>query len=244
MTDIPSPTATSSADPRRQKPVTIRWRGLIGELFIDKESWGAIEWSGQRGAFCIEDAEGECLRHKDSIHGKAVAKEEAIALAEEMIRDGRMPAPEEASRLRKERLRQERERRAKQPSEIRRRQKRDERNLLWDIEHEAQRRDEKARPLYEAIAETLDFTDPELWRSNSFAALRDRLIVAVRYGIAKLEKEVVVYGWRKKTRRLDRAREILRLLDPNGTLEGALRSDEDEDEMTAGRAGPARNKEG
>lgn len=220
----------TTSDPRRQKPVVIKWHGLIGQLTIDGKPWGAIEWSEKRGAWCIEDAEGQCLRHKESIRGQAAAKEAAIELAQAMILDGRMPSPEEALRQRKEHRKTERERRARQPAEIARRQKRDERDLLWDIEREAERRDERAPPLYEVIAQTLDFTEPELWRSNSFAALRARLIVSVRHAIAKLEKEVVVYGWREKNTRLARAREILRLLDPDGTLDGALRLVDDRDD--------------
>jgi hypothetical protein len=95
------------SDPRRSKPITILWDGTIGRLFIDDESWGAIEWSDRRQAWCIEDAEGRCLRHKGSIRGQATVKDAAIALAEAMIRDGRMPSPEQAKQ-------EHRERRAKQ----------------------------------------------------------------------------------------------------------------------------------
>jgi hypothetical protein len=119
-----------SNDPRREKPISIRWDGMIGQLTIDGESWGAIEWSPKRGGFCIEDAEGRCLRHKASIRGQAVAKADAIALARAMIRDGRMPSPEEAKRQYDERRQRERKRRAKQPSEIRRREQREERDRL------------------------------------------------------------------------------------------------------------------
>jgi hypothetical protein len=185
--------AVESADPRRQKPVTITWDGMTGELTIDGESWGAIEWSPKREAWCIEDAEGECLRHKASIHGQAAAKDDAIALAQAMIRDGRMPSPEEAKRQHNERKQRERERRAKQPSEIRRREERDERDRLWGAEAtaECEERDaEDETPLYELVIDTLDLTNQELWKSNSFAVLRARLITTTRAAIARLEYEL------------------------------------------------------
>jgi hypothetical protein len=47
--------------------------------------------------------------------------------------------------------------------------------------------DQAEAPLYEALADVFDFTDPELWRSNSFAALRPRLVVHVRAIVARLE---------------------------------------------------------
>lgn len=83
--------------------------GRVGQLIVGGEIWGAVEWSEKRGVWCIEDAEGRCLRHASSIHGQAAAKEAAIALAEQLVRDGTIPAPEEALRLR-------REKRAKRPS--------------------------------------------------------------------------------------------------------------------------------
>ena len=104
----------------------------VGCLIVGGETWGAVEWSEKRGVWCIEDAEGRCLRHASSIQGQAAAKEEAIALAEQMVRDGRMPSPEEAAQRRASERQREREKRAKQPSEIRRKQERAERNRLWD----------------------------------------------------------------------------------------------------------------
>src|SRR5262245_13595398 len=111
---------------RRQRPVTIEWtrNGLIGRLLMDGENWGAVEWSEKRKAWCIEDAEGRCLSHHSHIHGQAIAKDEAITLAQAMIQDGRMPSPED----REDRLQRDRERRAKYPSEIRRREQREERD--------------------------------------------------------------------------------------------------------------------
>jgi hypothetical protein len=45
-------------------------------------------------------------------------------------------------------------------------------------------------PLYEALDDVFDFTDAELWKSNSFAAIRPRLIVLMRYVITKLETQL------------------------------------------------------
>ena len=93
--------ASHSNDPRRHRPITIKWLrgGLIGQLLVGTEFWGAIEWSKKRNAWCIEDAEGRCLAHEASIHGQAAARDAAIKLAQAIIRDGRMPSPEEAKRL-------------------------------------------------------------------------------------------------------------------------------------------------
>jgi hypothetical protein len=214
-------------DLRRQKPIKIKWDGMIGQLTIDGESWGAIEWSEKRGAWCIEDAEGACLRHKASIHGQAAAKDAAIELAEAMIRDGRMPSPEEAKQQHKSRQQRDRERRAKYPSEIRRRQQREEQERLFRASMDAgyqQRREEREEPFYAAVADTLNLDDPELWKSNSFARLRARLIVIVRAAIADMEYDLVHHlaGPRRRhsqkyqqhiEKRLARAREILERLD-------------------------------
>jgi hypothetical protein len=89
-------------DPRRQRPIAIKWvcGGKIGRLMIDREFWGAVEWSPKRNAWCVEDAEGRGLTHEAHIHGQGAAKPNAIALAQTMIRDGRLPSPEEARRQR------------------------------------------------------------------------------------------------------------------------------------------------
>jgi hypothetical protein len=209
-------TQPDAVDPRRQKPIIIHWDGLTGRLLIDAEIWGAVEWSEKRQAFCIEDAEGRCLSHHSHIHGEDKDKAGAVALAEAMIRDGRMPAPEEAREARRERLKRDRERRAKRPSEIKRREARAERDRLDHAYYEADWKDrsiELDEPLYEVLADALDFADPELWKSNSFARLRDRLIIHLRAAIAKLEAD----RFQRKIdrdRRLERAREILGLLEP------------------------------
>jgi hypothetical protein len=206
----------AESDPRRHKPIMIHWDGLIGRLLIDGESWGAVEWSEKRQAFCIEDAEGRCLSHHSHIHGEDKDKAGAVALAEAMIRDGRMPTPEDAKKARDERLKRDRERRAKQPSEIKRREARAERDRLWRAYSEAdyrERQAERREPLYEVLADALDFTDPDLWKSNSFARLRDRLIPCVQAAIAEIESDL----FRHRTdrgKRLKRAREILALLQP------------------------------
>jgi hypothetical protein len=212
---------TAMAKDRRQQPIKIEWIGLIGRLLVDGESWGAVEWSEKRQAWCIEDAEGRCLSHHAHVHGEHKDKAGAVALAEAMIRDGRMPTPEQATEARKERLKLDRERRAKQPSEIKRRQAKAERDRLqrasWDADQE-ERDAEESEPLYELVVDTFDLADPELWKSNSFARLRERLIVNVRAAIAELEsnEERLRRWWREDgidfDARLNRAREILKIL--------------------------------
>ena len=75
-------------------------------------------------------------------------------------------------------------------------------------------------PFYEIFAEAFDLADPSLWKSNSFAVVRPRLLIEVRAAIAHLEYED--HRQRTKYRRgpspeaqckLARAREILALLD-------------------------------
>lgn len=56
----------------------------------------------------------------------------------------------------------------------------------WDAEQEESRRP----PLDEALADVFDFSDPDLWKSNSWAMLRPRLMVHVRARVAKLEYEL------------------------------------------------------
>jgi len=67
--------------------------GLIGQVTLDGEHWASVEWSVKRQQWCIEDAEGRCLAHRASIHGAAASRDQAVALAEAMIRDGRTPDP-------------------------------------------------------------------------------------------------------------------------------------------------------
>jgi hypothetical protein len=45
--------ASHSNDPRRHRPITIKWLrgGLIGQLLVGTEFWGAIEWSKKRNAW-------------------------------------------------------------------------------------------------------------------------------------------------------------------------------------------------
>ena len=44
---------TTGADPRRHRPMTITWDGMIGRLWIDDEFWGAVdvERLGSRGVY-------------------------------------------------------------------------------------------------------------------------------------------------------------------------------------------------
>ena len=217
----------------RHGPIAITWTGdgLIGRLTIGGEQWGAVEWSEKRQRWCIEDAEGQCLTHAASIRGMAESKKEAVALAKAMVLDGRMPDPKTARAEHEERRRVAREKRQQLPSEIRRREERKKQLSRWgDAATEgwrARTADDKAAPLYETLAEAFDVADPELWKSNSFAALRPRLVLHVRHAIAKFEQELAYAAgaprWRStpsETSALDaklaRAREILGQLVSSG----------------------------
>ncbi len=213
-----------SADPR-QGPIAITWRsdGLIGRLTLNGEFWASVEWSEKRQRWCVENSEGHCLRHRSSIHGAEASREAAAALAEAMIRDGRMPDPATA----RKNLEDARRERRNRPEAIRkaalRKQWSDASTVKWD----ASEAENAAPPLYEVLADAFDFADPELWKSNSFASMRPRLVLHVRAAIAKLEERIawelqgVPLGASKKRReatasavsmieaKLTRAREIL-----------------------------------
>jgi hypothetical protein len=222
------------SDPRRQRPIKIEWTNpdRAAHLYIDLKLWSEVEWSEKRQAWCIQDAEGRCLAHTASVHAQTESKAEALALAEAMIRDGRLPNPEDAKRARDERVQRERERRAKQPSEIARQQLRAEeekwRNAFYALEYPEE---EDEEPFYELIADVFDLANPELWKRNSFARLRDRLVLSLQKEIARIEYErrhnLRHYGKKqfarmeqyndagsKKAARLARARELLALLHP------------------------------
>jgi hypothetical protein len=91
-------------------------------------------------------------------------------------------------------LKGQRDKRRQQPAEIRKReQRRQEKKQLSDLTSKAwhaEDEDGEAQPLYEALADAFDFADPELWRSNSFAALRPRLVLHVKAVVAKLDGEL------------------------------------------------------
>jgi len=107
-----------------------------------------------------------------------------------MIRDGRMPAPDELARE----ARARREKRRQQPAQIRKREERRQRDAAWfaaiSAKLDAERLDRAELPVVEALAEAFDFADPELWKSNSWAAMRPRLIVHQRAVVAKLESDL------------------------------------------------------
>jgi hypothetical protein len=243
----------------REGAIAISWSEVtgIGDVLLDGVVFARVEWSEKRGQWCIEDAAGACLRHVGSIKGQAASKEEAVALAEAMVRDGTMPTPEQARAEHAERERiagprreEARERRKAQPAEIRRYEAKkaldkERSDASWEAS-KAEMADEDAEPLYEALAAALDFADPELWKSNSFAALRPRLVLHVRAVVARLESDLLYERsrspnpfsmgaskeWRKAAAdrrkaetsraigkleaKLARAREILRLLTPDG----------------------------
>ena len=182
----------------RTGKLTIAWAAAdegIGAVSLDGVVFARVEWSEKRQAWCVEDAAGQCLRHVGSIKGAAASKEEAVALAEAMIADGRMPDPETAWKEYRERQRIAREKRDKQPAQIRKAEEQrafDQRRSDASTEKwEAQSADKDAGPLYEALADAFDFADPELWKSNSFAALRPRLVLHVRAVVAELEYDLV-----------------------------------------------------
>jgi hypothetical protein len=219
------------SDPRQQQ-LQITWSRdkLIGRIEIGGALWCAVEWSEKQQAWCIEDAEGRCLTHRAHQHSKAAAKDEAVALAFAMIRDGRMPSPEEARQARKDR----RERRQQQPAQQRRRVQQEaaraERSKAWRAQYDATQREKNELPLYEFLSDIFDLADAELWKSNSFAALRPRLLIHVEAAVAGLEdarSSVIIYELTSSDSRrrrdgeeklavieprLARAREILKLL--------------------------------
>ena len=218
----------STEEARRARRPKIIWTsdGNIGRVYIGNEFWAAVEWSEKRQCWCIEDAEGRCLSHRGHIHGKAAAKDEAVALAFEMIRDGRLPSPERVKEIREARL----ERRRQQPAAQRRRaeaqQRVKEESRAWHDEWETRTREDAEQPLYEMLHEIFDFADTDLWKSNSFAAMRPRLIVHLKAAVANLEREHLTAshsingrnrGWHERelaniAPRLAKAREILDVL--------------------------------
>jgi hypothetical protein len=190
-------TQVNSAAPR-SGVIAISWGPTgIGEVTLDGEHWASVEWSEKRQAWCIEDVEGRCLTHTASIRGQIAGKagkDEAVALAEAMIRDGRMPDPQTARAEASERRRIARGKRERQPAQIKRREERQAAEArqweAWREESKAQWAEEAEPPLYETLANSFDLADPELWKSNSFASLKPRLIVHVRAAIATLRSEV------------------------------------------------------
>ena len=77
-------------DPGRNRPVEVKWVGEVaaakrGRITIDGELWAYVQWSEFQQAWCIQDAEGECLVH---VYGSAQSQSAALLAAEAMIRDG------------------------------------------------------------------------------------------------------------------------------------------------------------
>jgi hypothetical protein len=216
----------------RLRPVEVEWVGKCARLSIGGELWSEVEWSEKHQKWCVQDAEGRCLAHHSPIYGEADDKEGAIALAEGMIRFGQLPSPEAARQLRKDRLRQQRERRARQPAQAAKRRLRDEATDLFRAQMEAEFKERSANdetPFYELIADVFDLADPELWKRNSFARLRDRLVLSLTKEVAGIEydlrniqaratKKQLARGapyMAKREARLTRARQLLSLLHPD-----------------------------
>jgi hypothetical protein len=184
---------------RRQLPIKIEWLpdGSGGRLYIRGEYWGAVEWSERRRAWCVEDAEGQCLAHAHSIRGQAGSKKAAVALAREMIRDGRMPNPQQAlveHQQHQKKLKEQREKREQQPAQVAKREAQKlacERSAELSMERwRAESADRAAPPIMEELGDAFDFTDPDLWKSNSWAMIRPRLILHQRAVIARLEYDL------------------------------------------------------
>jgi len=269
---------TTEDSEAREGVISIAWNGAgIGSVTLDGAVFARVEWSEKRKLWCIEDSQGACLRHVESIHGPAASKDEAVALAEAMVRDGRMPSPaeakaaamerrteaeklrdEKAAKLERqrfearaeamvkegrastldeartllkafkaeqeseaaaeaaarqaeyERLRKAREKRANQPAELKRRAEqaaaRAERRAKMEAEsvafyrqRDAEQHEREAEPLHEVLDNAFDLGDPDLWKSNSFAALKPRLIVHVEaviassYDKARIERAKAIY---------------------------------------------------
>jgi hypothetical protein len=177
---------------QRKSPLKLTWSkdgARIGRITIYGTFWGAVEWSEKRQVWCIEDAEGKCLQHAESIHGQAPTKDEAVLLAREMILDGRMPSPEQAKAEYETRRRGRYEAKQQTPSAIAARQAKKESERLMSLRWQAERKETKAQRLWEAMHDIFDFTDPDLWKSNSFAVLHPRLIINARATIAALEQK-------------------------------------------------------
>jgi hypothetical protein len=243
---------TTNDDPTdRAGKLMIAWEpsGLIGRVELDGAHWASVEWSEKRQQWCIEDVEGRCLTHAASIRGQAASKEEAVALAEAMIRDGRVPSPAEARAEAEARLPEDekrrriaREKRAKQPAQIKRSAERQAAreavHEAWRLRSEVEFAEREAQPLYETLDEAFDLSDPDLWKSNSFAALKPRLILHVEAAIVEFASDIAYQtkrgmaqpfgtsgkaarGWRKQEcehaiarlqPKLDRAQAIYRKL--------------------------------
>jgi hypothetical protein len=214
-------------DARRRAPVTVEWKNeQTAHLKIGDALWSEVEWSEKRQAWCVQDAEGRCFKHIDRIHATTSDKAEAITLAEAMIRDGRMPTPEDAKAALGERLQRDREKRAKQPAETERRERRAEEGRLLDQSLRLKFEEQGLPPYYELIADVFDLADPELWKRNSFARLREKLILSLKREIARIEAEQLGdlrrHGKRRTEKhsvrhqqssaRLARAKELLALI--------------------------------
>lgn len=192
-------------DVRRSRPLEVTWNEdgpLIGSIRIDGKLWASVEWSESRQAWCIEDAQGACLAHTDHIRGQEASQVAALALAKAMIADGRMPSPEDAlaQRLAARRVRSQDPKnvRAREKAGARRFAQRQREAALSNTEMYARWADEAALPLWEAMAEAFDFSDPMLWRSNSFSSLRPRLVLYLRRVVAQLELQIEQTGKRHK----------------------------------------------
>jgi hypothetical protein len=218
------------SDDRRVEVTDVTWSPEVkptGFVRIGGEVWAHIEWSEREQKWCIEDAYTMCVKH---IYGTLEDRDAAIALAQEMIRDGRIPCPEEAIRRGRRRDRglppdeelspeqqaerkAKRERRANQPAQIRAREERAEldklERMLNRTDYEIRTQAEQQPPWYEILASLFELADPDLWKSNVFASMRPALAIRLEREVFKLEQHLVYesrwHGWRTK-RKPDKAR--------------------------------------
>jgi hypothetical protein len=237
----------AAEDPRRTAEIEIV-REPHGDsqtvyLRIGKELWVEIEYSPERLAWCIQDSQGQCLRHQESIRGTAEDLEVAIDVGRSMIRDGSMPAPEEAEYEHKQRQKARRKansaKREATPLGQERKALRDEQSAIWNEEYElgVNRPYESRLPLLESFFDALDFGDPDLWKSNSLAIFREKLVAEVVGEMLRLRKDLnyqrqrlVYQGKPAKARfeahqappiqsKIDRAAQMLAALDPDGLVQ-------------------------
>jgi hypothetical protein len=162
-------------------------------LKIDGELWCELEWSPKRLVWCIQDAEGRCLTHAESTHATAESMEAAIEVGKSMVRDGTIPTPELARRQLKQRQAERRAKRDAQPSVAK---KNAERKALFDEWRQINDQyggddfGPTQLPMLEAIFDALDVKDPDIWRSNSFSILREKLVAQAVTEVARFKMEI------------------------------------------------------
>ena len=129
-----------------------------------------------------------------------------------MIVDGRIPSPQQAREAHRRRREQRRQQPAEQRRAAERKQRREAESGARSAKYATQRAEDAEQPLWETLHEIFDFSDPDLWKSNSFASLRPRLIVHLEASIAALRAEQLSWVNRLATRWRDERQ--LALIEP------------------------------